>query len=405
MNKNIWIIIFNSKGFKILWGLGFITAFTRYLEVLANAYFVFQLSEDPLLVGVNAGLRLFPLFLLGWAIGIFSDRLDKRLMVTLSLLIFFVVSLSLFLLIYFEKIEIWHLMIGSLFSGIGWAFELPTRRSLIGDFLNSENVSLGIGIDASTQNFTRILGPLMAGILLALLPSLPYLMTSISHFFGIFLALLILKKQYSKFIRKLEKSSILDDLKYLLKGKAFRLVLGITVIMNIWAFPYQSMVPVVAETVLKINPFLLGLLVSIEGTGAFLGSIFVATFVRRRLQSIFYILGSSLFLICIFTFANSENYLLSIIIVFLGGLGISCFSTLQSVIILDRTPSHLRGSAMGSLTTMIGTQPIGALYIGWICSVISPSLGLMISSSQGLFLLVLFVLINSGVFLKSKEND
>ena len=405
MNKNIWIIIFNSKGFKILWGLGFITAFTRYLEVLANAYFVFQLSEDPLLVGINAGLRLFPLFLLGWAIGFFSDRLDKRLMVTLSLLIFFVVSLSLFLLIYFEKIEIWHLMIGSLFSGIGWAFELPTRRSLIGDFLNSENVSLGIGIDASTQNFTRILGPLMAGILLALLPSLPYLMTSISHFFGIFLALLILKKQYSKFIRKLEKSSILDDLKYLLKGKAFRLVLGITVIMNIWAFPYQSMVPVVAETVLKINPFLLGLLVSIEGTGAFLGSIFVATFVRRRLQSIFYILGSSLFLICIFTFANSENYLLSIIIVFLGGLGISCFSTLQSVIILDRTPSHLRGSAMGSLTTMIGTQPIGALYIGWICSVISPSLGLMISSSQGLFLLVLFVLINSGVFLKSKEND
>ena len=207
------------------------------------------------------------------------------------------------------------------------------------------------------------------------------------------------------YLRKLEKSSILDDLKYLLKGKAFRLVLGITVIMNIWAFPYQSMVPVVAETVLKINPFLLGLLVSIEGTGAFLGSIFVATFVRRRLQSIFYILGSSLFLICIFTFANSENYLLSIIIVFLGGLGISCFSTLQSVIILDRTPSHLRGSAMGSLTTMIGTQPIGALYIGWICSVISPSLGLMISSSQGLFLLVLFVLINSGVFLKSKEND
>ncbi|MDP7196615.1 MAG: MFS transporter [SAR202 cluster bacterium] len=403
MNKNIWLIIFNSKGFKILLGLGFITSFTRYLEVLANAYFVFQLSQDPLLVGINAGLRLLPLFLFGWVIGIISDRLDKRLMVILSLMIFFLVSFSLFFLIYFEMIEIWHLMIGSLFSGIGWAFELPTRRSLIVDFLNSENVSLGVGIDASTQNFTRILGPLMAGILLVLLPSLPYLMTSISHLLGIFLSLLILKKQYSKFIRKLEKSSVFDDITYLLKGKAFRLVLGISVIMNIWAFPYQSMVPVVAETVLKINPFLLGLLVAIEGTGAFLGSIFVATFVRRNLQSMVFTLGSSLFLICIFIFAISDIYLLSVVIVFLGGLGISCFSTLQSVIILDRTPSHLRGSAMGSLTTMIGTQPIGALHIGWVCSIFTPSLGLRISSSEGLILLILFVFINSGVLFNKNK--
>ena len=93
----------------------------------------------------------------------------------------------------------------------------------------------------------------------------------------------------------------------------------------------------------------------------------------------------------------------SVVIVFLGGLGISCFSTLQSVIILDRTPSHLRGSAMGSLTTMIGTQPIGALHIGWVCSIFTPSLGLRISSSEGLILLILFVFINSGVLFNKNK--
>ena len=404
MDKKNWLTTFNSKGFRLLWGLGFITAFTRYLEVLANAYLVFKLSEDPLLMGINAGLRLVPLFIFGWVIGIISDRLDKRFMVFISFMIFFLVSGSLFLLLFFEIIEIWHLMFGSFFSGIGWVLELPTRRSLIGDFVVQENISLAVGIDASTQNFSRILGPLMAGGLLVFLPALPYLVTTVFNLAGIFIALIILMGRYTKFIHKHERSSIFDDLKYLLKGKPFRLVLGITVIMNVWAFPYQSMIPVIAETILKVNPFLLGLLVAIEGTGAFLGSILIATFIRRNTQSMMFILGSSVFLICIFIFSVSDIYLMSIIVVFLGGLGISCFSTLQSIIILDLTPAHLRGSAMGSLTTMIGTQPIGAFHIGLICSLFTPSIGLRISSIEGLSLLILFVFINSGVLFKKKRG-
>ena len=109
-------------------------------------------------------------------------------------------------------------------------------------------------------------------------------------------------------------------------------------------------------------------------------------------------------MICIFIFSVSDIYLMSIIVVFLGGLGISCFSTLQSIIILDLTPAHLRGSAMGSLTTMIGTQPIGAFHIGLICSVFTPSIGLRISSIEGLSLLILFVFINSGVLFKKKRG-
>ena len=76
---------------------------------------------------------------------------------------------------------------------------------------------------------------------------------------------------------------------------------------------------------------------------------------------------------------------------FFGGLGVAGFSTMQSVIIVDRTASNLRGSAMGYLSTTIGVQPFGALNVGIICSIFMPASGIRLSSLQGLVLMVVLL--------------
>jgi hypothetical protein len=89
-------------------------------------------------------------------------------------------------------------------------------------------------------------------------------------------------------------------------------------------------------------------------------------------------------------------------LLFFGGLGISGFSTMQSVIIVDRTRSDLRGSALGYLSTTIGTQPIGALNVGFTCSIFLPQIGVRISAIEGIVFMIL--LIGASNYWEYKKN-
>ena len=92
----------------------------------------------------------------------------------------------------------------------------------------------------------------------------------------------------------------------------------VTIVCNIWAFPTTSMVPVIAETILKVNPTLLGILVGAEGAGCLIGSLFIAGVKNRKIQSLLFVSGSFIFLISIFIFSLSDIYILSVILLFLA---------------------------------------------------------------------------------------
>jgi len=98
----------------------------------------------------------------------------------------------------------------------------------------------------------------------------------------------------------------------------------------------------------------------------------------------------------------SEIYLISLILLFLGGLGVSGFSTMQSVITVDRTQPELRGSAMGYLSTTIGTQPLGALNVGITCSLLAPHIGIRASALEGIFCMIIVLCISA--YFNSRIN-
>ena len=208
------------------------------------------------------------------------------------------------------------------------------------------------------------------------------------------MSLLIFKITNKNIPNIVEKNKLSSPFSSLIKNHMFRTVLLVTIVCNIWAFPTTSMVPVIAETILKINPTLLGILVGAEGAGCLLGSLIIAGVKNRKIQSLLFVFGSFIFLISIFIFSLSEIYILSVILLFFGGLGVAGFSTMQSVIIVDRTTSNLRGSAMGYLSTTIGMQPLGALNVGIICSIFMPASGIRLSSLQGLVIMVALLVIS-----------
>ena len=385
----------NTIGFFPAWIIGGISSFCRFFEVLVSAYIIFKLSDSALLVALNSGLRVAPLLVVGWIIGRYADKLDKRIFINLSTIIFIFSSFSAFILMITNFIEVWHLLSLSFLSGLGWAFEFPSRRSFMGDILKKTNISLGIGLDLTISNFGRFIGPIIAGLMIDYFIDYSFVFSGSFYFFSFLMSLLIFRlTKRNNFEKEIEEEEVSNPFKSLIKNHMFRTVLVVTIVCNIWAFPTTSMVPVIGETVLKINPTLLGILVGAEGAGCLIGSLLIAGVKNRKLQSILFTSGSFIFFISIFIFSISDIYLLSLILLFLGGLGVAGFSTMQSVIIVDRTSSNLRGSAMGFLSTTIGMQPFGALNVGIICSIFLPEIGIRISALQGIVLMIILLLIS-----------
>ena len=385
----------NTIGFVPAWIIGGISSFCRFFEVLVSAYIIFKLSDSALLVALNSGLRVAPLLVVGWIIGRYADKLDKRIFINLSTIIFIFSSFSAFILMIANFIEVWHLLSLSFLSGLGWAFEFPSRRSFMGDILKKSNISLGIGLDLTISNFGRFIGPIIAGLMIDYFIDYSFVFSGSFYFFSFLMSLLIFRlTKRNNFEKEIEEEEVTNPFKSLIKNHMFRTVLVVTIVCNIWAFPTTSMVPVIGETVLKITPTLLGILVGAEGAGCLIGSLLIAGVKNRKLQSILFTSGSFIFFISIFIFSISDIYLLSLILLFLGGLGVAGFSTMQSVIIVDRTSSNLRGSAMGFLSTTIGMQPFGALNVGIICSIFLPEIGIRISALQGIVLMIILLLIS-----------
>ena len=191
-------------------------------------------------------------------------------------------------------------------------------------------------------------------------------------------------KAWFKFIK-----GLFSGIKFISKSELLFGTILITIIMNMFAFPYAQMVPVIGKDVLFIGPLFIGLLLSLEGFGATLGSIFIALTASKKYYTKIYFFGSLLFLSSILLFGIVEKYWLALPIIFIGSIGLAGFATMQSIIIVNSTPKDKRGVVLGVLSAAIGTGPIGVINIGLLASFYGAHLSVFIFALIGI-ILVLF---------------
>jgi MFS family permease len=196
--------------------------------------------------------------------------------------------------------------------------------------------------------------------------------------------------------------NIAEGFRYIRRDSIIITVLVITIVMNMFGFPYQSMVSVISENVFKVNKTMFGLLVSVEGLGATLGALWVASRASPAHYSRIYVFGSVLFLCMILSFSRVPWYGVAIPILFLSGFGMAGFGTMQSIMMISATPVEMRGRVLGVLAVSIGTGPIAALYVGAIAEVLGAPAAVMIIAIGGLSLLALTLLL-APAFLKLRE--
>ena len=165
-----------------------------------------------------------------------------------------------------------------------------------------------------------------------------------------------------------------------------------TVILNLFAFPCLSMIPVIGEGRLHLGPAEIGMLSSMDGLGALAGTSLIAIVVRPALFTRIYASGAALLLAMMLAFGLSTHLALSLGIMFMIGLGFSGFAAMQSAILLTHTPREKRPVLMGVLTLCIGAGPIGLLHVGLLAEWLGAPRAVAITTLEGLVALAIAVL-------------
>lgn len=369
------------------------------------AWFVLSLTDSPFKVGIVGFCGMAPNLVLGIFGGYLADNFDRKKLLSITQILNLFAAMTMTFLLLFGIAEYWHAYVAILFPGLGWALDMPSRKSLIMDLMGSDGLTNGIAFDAVGMHMSKMLGPAIAGTLIA------FVGMSSAYFFLcsciIMGCIFIFKvKQPEKNLVHVQKpfsrskgdlrgnvSSIFKNLaegfRYAFSNQVIVAVIVITVFMNLLLFPYMTMVTVVSKVLLEVGPFLMGILMASDGLGALVGSAIIAAQSSMKSHGRIFFYGSILSLIALLLFSISGWYLLSVFTLLILGCGTSGFGTMQSAIVLLVSDTEHRGRALGTVTIAIGAGPIGALIIGAVSESIGVANALLINAFIGLVIVSL----------------
>ena len=385
--RSVW-----SRDYAKLFGIGISSNTMRWLETIALGVFVYELTESPFLVGFVGFLRMAPMLLLGAFIGALADRLNRKVMLLATNMSLTVLYVVLAILVMADLIAVWHVSVGAFIAGIVWATDFPVRRALVADSVRPDRIASAFGVDMASSNFSRVIGPLVGGTFLQQIGmEAVYLLGAAMFAFATTLAFTVrLRARSPDAPRGPLFTSVAHDLRSGLglvrADTVLQATLIITILMNLFAFPYQHMIPVIGAETLAANPTMIGLLLSAEGLGATLGALTIAARARPRHFTRVYVFASIAFLLIIIAFGFTPWYWVALPLLFIGGFGMSGFGTMQSIIVISCTRPEMRGRVLGVLAVSIGFGPIGALQVGWLASMFGANAAVIAIAAAGFIL-------------------
>jgi len=386
-----------NPNYVSIWLLGTLTGFIRWFQLLALGIYTFEITGSPILVALVPVLWGLPLTFCGPIIGGFADRLNRKFLLSSSLAMVLAVSVVMVVLAYKELLTFSYIAIASVLSGLFWATDMPVRRRLVGD-LAGESVSAAMSLDAATNSATRMVGPLFGGVMLQWVGITGVFALS-TAVYAIGFALVLLAQLPTTVKRSVSPALIRDlieGMRFVLSDWELRRVFLITIVFNMFGFPFTAMIPILGKEDLDLAPFLVGLLSSLEGFGAFVGAMVVAVFAQPKDFARIFIWGCAGYLGVVFYLGilayvaggPYHSFIATSITLTMAGLFGAGFATMQSTLTYVNAPLEFRSRVFGVLALCIGTGPIGFLNVGWMAETFSLHTALLIMSMEGIFVLV-----------------
>jgi len=371
-----------------------------WMQRLAQAWLVLKLTNSPFALGTVITLQALPITALTLFGGVIADRVPKRSLLLTTQSAATVQAALLALLTSLRLIQLWQIYLLAALLGVITAFDAPASQALPIELVGREVVGNAVALNATINNLSRILGPSVAGVVIATVGVAGCFWINALSFLAVLAALLAMRTSEFHALPARQhgsaRSLLVEGFRYVLHAPRVFVLLATVLFVGTFGFNFNTILPLVAQYLLHASSFRYGLVFSTLGAGSLSAALGLAVIGEQRERGVF--LGGAAFMLGLACLGLSHSYGLSLALLFLIGIASITYSASTQTRLQSIVPNEVRGRVMGLYTLFNqGTTPLGALFLGSVSQRFSVGAAIEAAAALGGFgLLCTFVYSRRG---------
>ncbi|MBU2497934.1 MAG: MFS transporter [Proteobacteria bacterium] len=382
------------RNYRLFFGGQSISLIGTWMQRIALSWLVYRLTNSPFLLGFVGFAGQIPTFLLAPFAGVLADRYNRQRLLVLTQILATVQAFTLALLVLTGAVLVWHIVVLSVVLGVVNAFDMPTRQAFVMEMVEEkEDLANAIALNSSMVNSARLLGPSIAGVLIAAVgEGTCFLINGISYLPVIAALLAMTFRPRDSKPRPLQVwQGLKDGIIYASGFAPIRAILLLLALVSLMGMPYVVLMPVFAKDILHGGPHTLGFLMGGSGMGALGGALYLAS--RKTVLGLGkkMVMASGMFGIGLIAFSLSRVLWISLVLMLITGFGQMVEMASSNTILQTIVEDDKRGRVMSFFAmAFMGMAPFGSLLAGFLASKIGAPGTLLIGGTACLLGAALF---------------
>lgn len=354
--------------FRNLW-LGMLPGtMAMQMGMITNGYLAYELTGSAAAIGlVTLGFGV-PMLLFALIGGVVADRVSKRKVLMLTQTTIGLCAATLALLVMTDLIQIWQMTLVAFVMGTCFAFNMPARQSFVAEIISRERLMNAIALNNAGMNMSRVVGPALAGFLIGI----PWIgiggVYALMVLMYVFVVLSLFRVRDRGASPNAGKSSgyrsLIDGLSYIRGTPVLMALLLLAFAPVMLGMPYQALMPVFAEDVFDVGPSGLGLLMTVNGIGALLGSLVIASMTNVARRGLVQLALGVTFGLSLALFAFGGSFWIALAALMVVGGASAAYMSLNSTLVMDKAEPQFHGRVMSVYMLTFSLMPISVLPVG-----------------------------------------
>ena len=360
------------RNYRIFFSGQLVSLAGTWMQNVALAWLVIELSGSALAIGALAFWRFVPFTLFGLVAGVVADRFESRRLVMTTQAAAMAISIALAVVTLTDTATLPIVYVLAALGGIALAFDAPGRQSLTFQMVGPRELPNAVALNSGLFNGSRVIGPAIAGIVIAAVGTgLCFVLNAVS-FLAVLTALALVRESELRQVEKDPSARMVEGLRrafaHAWHDPQLRLVLSVVTVVSTVGFNFHVLVPLLAADTLHVGPEGFGFLSASFGLGALVGALATATF--RNASWRLFAVGAGMFGVLALALAPVENAYVAGTILFGIGIAFTLFTANANSLVQLAAPDYLRGRLIGIyLFAFLGLAPVGGLFAGWLAEV------------------------------------
>jgi MFS family permease len=370
-----------------------------WMQRVAQAWLVLSLTHSPVAVGILALCQFMPFTLFSLVAGVVVDRLDSWRTVIGTQFTQMCLASVIAIDALAGAAQAWHVYVIAALMGVVQVLDAPSRQSLTFRMVGPLELPNAISLNSGVFNGARIFGPALGGVLIAATGAGVCFAVNAASYVAVLLGLLLMRPQEFHALERRERPRTLyralkEGISYARRDEQILLVLVLVGVMSTFCLNFNVLLPVLAKQTLHSGPQVFGTLSAVFGVGALIGALVAAHVSRATMATT--VIGTSGFALSELLIAPLTSTVAISVLLFLGGIAFTTWSSNANSLIQLSAPDHLRGRLIGLyFFAFAGTGTAGGILMGWLTAAGGTELGFAVAGIAGLA-------VSAAVWLRSR---